>query len=225
MGEQFDVHLDYAKTHKNQLISDIVANKKRLEDKTAVFMAGSPGAGKSEVAASVASIYPDYVVIDADYFRSKFPSYNGKNSSEFQKAASWLVEQAFKYMIEHGYSFILDATFALRSSNNNIKRALKNNFKTLIFYVYQEPLIAWDFTKKREEVEGRVVPKSTFVHAFFKARENIIKAKAKYPDIELNIVLKDFNNDVADVHFDAENVELILTQNYTHEELEEKLND
>ncbi|KSU14364.1 hypothetical protein LMG9449_2605 [Lactococcus lactis subsp. lactis] len=188
-------------------------------------MAGSPGAGKSEVASSIASIYPDYVVIDADYFRTKFPDYNGKNSSEFQKAASWLVEQSFRYVIENGYSFILDATFALVSSNNNIKRTLKNNFKPLIFYVYQEPLIAWNFTKKREEVEARVVPKQTFINAFFKSRENIIKAKNKYPDIELNIVLKDFDNNIADVHFDAENIELIITQKYTHEELEEKLND
>ncbi|WP_328287971.1 zeta toxin family protein [Lactococcus lactis] len=206
-------------------MADIVSNKKQLIDKTAVFMAGSPGAGKSEVASSIASIYPDYVVIDADYFRSKFPDYNGKNSSEFQKAASWLVEQSFRYVIENGYSFILDATFALISSNNNIKRALKNHFKPLIFYVYQEPLIAWSFTKKRERIEGLVVPKQTFINAFFKSRENIIRAKTKYPETELNIVLKDFDNNIADVHFDAENVELIIPQNYTREELEEELND
>ena len=220
-----DKYLDYAKAHKNQFIADIISNKKQLEDRSAVFMAGSPGAGKSEVASSISSIYPNYVVIDADYFRSKFPDYNGKNSSEFQKAASWLVEQSFKYVIENGYSFILDATFALISSNNNIKRTLKNYFKPIIFYVYQEPSIAWDFTKKREEIEGRVVPKETFINAFFKSRENIIKAKTKYPEIELNIVLKDFDNNISDVHFDAENVELIIAQKYTYEELEEKLND
>ena len=157
--------------------------------------------------------------------RSKFPDYNGKNSSEFQKAASWLVEQSFRYVIENGYSFILDATFALISSNNNIKRVLKKHFKSLIFYVYQEPLIAWSFTKKREEIEGRVVPKQSFINAFFKSRENIIKPKAKYPEIELNIVLKDFDNNIADVHFDAENVELIIAQSYPREELEEKIND
>lgn len=225
MVEQIDFHLEYAKKHKDNFIADIIKDKKKLEDKTAVFMAGSPGAGKSEVASSISSIYPDYVVIDADYFRSKFPDYNGSNSSEFQKAASWLVEQSFKYMVENEYSFILDATFALISSNNNIKRVIKNNFKPLIFYVYQKPLIAWDFTKKREKVEGRVVPKQTFINAFFKSRENIIKAKTKYPEVELNIVLKDFNNNIADVHFDAENLELVIAQEYSREELEEKIND
>lgn len=128
-------------------------------------------------------------------------------------------------MVENEYSFILDATFALISSNNNIKRVIKNNFKPLIFYVYQKPLIAWDFTKKREKVEGRVVPKQTFINAFFKSRENIIKAKEKYPEVELNIVLKDFNNNISDVHFDAENIELVIAQEYTREELEEKIND
>lgn len=33
-------------------------------------MAGSPGSGKSEIASSISAMYPDHVIIDADYFRS-----------------------------------------------------------------------------------------------------------------------------------------------------------
>ena len=46
-----------------------------------------------------------------------------------------------------------------------------------LFYVYQDPQVAWSFTKERELVEGRVVPKDTFINAFFQARENIEKVK------------------------------------------------
>ena len=91
-------------------------------------MAGSPGAGKTEVALGLAENYDNHVVIDADYFRTQFPEYNGKNSSVFQKASSWLVEQSLKYVLEHGYSFILDATFAILSAEKNIIRALKITF-------------------------------------------------------------------------------------------------
>lgn len=76
-------------------------------------MAGSPGAGKSELAITLSENYENMVIIDADYFRMQFPDYNGNNSSLFQTAASWLVEQAFKYVVENKYSFILDATFAV----------------------------------------------------------------------------------------------------------------
>lgn len=83
-------------------------------------------------------------MIDADYFRAQFPEYNGKNSSVFQKASSWLVEQSLKYVLEHGYSFILEDTFAILSAEKNIIRALKNNFRVTIFYVYQDRSTDWN---------------------------------------------------------------------------------
>ena len=51
----------------------------------AVFMAGSPGAGKSEVAIGLAENYDNHVIIDADYFRTQFPDYNGKTLVSFKK--------------------------------------------------------------------------------------------------------------------------------------------
>lgn len=96
-------------------------------------MAGSPGAGKTEVALGLAENYDNHVIIDADYFRTQFPEYNGKNSSLFQKASSWLVEQAFKFVLQNSYSFILDATFAILSAEKNIVRTLKQEFRVTIF--------------------------------------------------------------------------------------------
>lgn len=173
MSKEIDNYLDYARMHKDKFISDITKNKKISLDKTAVFMAGSPGSGKSEIASSISSMYPDYVIIDADYFRSKFPDYNGQNSSLFQKASSWLVEQAFLHMIDNGYSFILDATFALISSNSNIKRVIKKDYKPIIFYVYQEPLVAWDFTKRREKVEEEVYQRKLSLMLFSNQKKTL----------------------------------------------------
>ncbi len=67
-------------------------------------------------------------MIDADYFRAQFPEYNGKNSSVFQKASSWLVEQSLKYVLEHGYSFILEDTFAILSAEKILFEPLKITF-------------------------------------------------------------------------------------------------
>ena len=148
-----------------------------------------------------------------------------KNSSLFQKGSSWLVEQALCYVLENGYSFILDATFAILSADKNIKRALKKEYSISIFYVYQQPEIAWNFTKKREQVEGRLVPKDTFINAFFKSRENIEKVKERYPDIMLNIIVKDYQNNISETHFSADNIELFLPLKYTREELEEHIHE
>ncbi|MDR1605674.1 MAG: zeta toxin family protein [Streptococcaceae bacterium] len=217
--------LEYAKAHKDEFLSELVKNKKIAKNKVALFMAGSPGAGKTEVAVSLAEMYSDYVVIDADAFRAEFPEYDGSNSALFQKASSWLVEQAFKFVISEGFSFILDATFALESSNSNIRRAVKNAYQPTIFYVYQNPYVAWKFTKEREKVEGRAVPQPTFINAYLKSRENIVRAKATFSEVQLNVVIKDFDNNISNVQYDADNIELIIPEMYSKQELEEKLND
>lgn len=222
-----DIYLEYAKAHKDTFIRSVIGDIKpsNEKDQDAIFMAGSPGAGKSEVAQGLVDNFSNHVVIDADYFRTQFPDYNGMNSSLFQKASSWLVEQTFKFVIDNGYSFILDATFAILSAEKNIKRALNNHYTVTIVYVYQDPEIAWCFTKQREKVEGRVVPKETFINAFFKSRENIEKIKSRYPEVTLHMIVKNYQNSISEVHYDTDNISLLLTNNLTPEGLENILND
>jgi hypothetical protein len=87
------------------------------------------------------------------------------------------------------------------NAEKNIIRALKNDFRITIFYVYQDPKIAWDFTRKIELADGRYVPKETFIHAFFKKRENIEKVKERHPEVILHIMIKDYQNNIYEVHF------------------------
>lgn len=102
---------------------------------------------------------PSFVVIDADQFRSQFPGYNGQNSSDFQRGSSYLVDVAFSKVLQEGMSFILDGTFGHAKAEQNIARVLKRNYHTKIYFVYQNPLHAWRFTKIRENKEGRKLPK------------------------------------------------------------------
>ena len=220
-----DHNLEYAKNRLEELISELIHDSVPSEEPDAVFMAGSPGAGKTEVALGLSENYDNHILIDADAFRIQFPGYDGSNSSQFQKASAWLVDQFFKFVVDKRYSFILDATFAVLSTEKNIIRTLKNGYRVTLFYVYQEPQVAWRFTKERELVEGRVVPKDTFINAFFQARENIEKVKKRHPEVTLHIIIKDYQNNISEVHFDADNIQLVLPQQYTKQQLEEMLYD
>lgn len=218
--------LQYAKENKKVLISSITDGKEKEEEKTAIFMAGSPGAGKTEAAQTLTALNGNLCVIDADKFRELFPGYVGNNSDEFQRGSSLLVDAALDLVLKKGYSFILDGTFATFKVNQNIERALKKNYNVLVYYVYQDPFIAWDFTKKREEVEGRFVPKERFINAFFQSRKNLMRVKKQFQEkVTINILVKDFQNTISDFLMDIDNVELALPISYTKERLEGELHD
>lgn len=221
-----DYSLQYAKENKKVLISSITDGKEKEEEETAIFMAGSPGAGKTEAAQTLTALNSNLCVIDADKFRELFPGYVGNNSDEFQRGSALLVDAALDLVLKKGYSFILDGTFATFKVNQNIERALKKNYNVFVYYVYQDPFIAWDFTKKREEVEGRFVPKERFTNAFFQSRKNLMRVKKQFQEkVTINILVKDFQNTISDFLMDIDNVELALPISYTKERLEEELHD
>ena len=61
----------------------------------------------------------------------------------------------------------------------------------LIQYVYQDPLIAWEFTKNREVVEGRNIPKESFVEQFFAARKNVDLIKGEFKDkVQVDLIVR-----------------------------------
>lgn len=60
---------------------------------------------------------------------------------------------------------------------------------------------------------------------FFKSRENIEKIKSRYPEVTLHMIVKNYQNSISEVHYDTDNISLLLTNNLTPEGLEDKLND
>ena len=111
---------------------------------------------------------------------------------------------------------MLDGTFSnLNKATENITRSLKRDRETLIFYIYQDPLVAWEFTKKRERLEGRRVPKESFVEKLFLCHEIVSKTKQQFGDkIEIYFVRKDFRHneqhvdDISDIKIEYTKDEL-----------------
>merc|ERR1712000_651725 len=103
-----------------------VADKARYPkeaDPVSVFMAGSPGAGKTEASKALLEQFDSEVIrIDADEYRDEFreQGYTGDNSWLFQPAVSILVEKVYDLVIGQKQSFILDGTLT------NYEKAKKN---------------------------------------------------------------------------------------------------
>lgn len=195
------------------------------------FMAGSPGAGKTEVSKALikqlnaTNSDSKIVRIDADEVRNILPQYKGANAHLVQGAASIGVEKLIDHVMNKNQNAIIDGTFAhYPTSRKNIERSLVHNRQVEIYYIYQDPKIAWDFTRKREKLEGRNIRKDDFIYAFFSAQENVNKAKEEFgKQITLNLIIKDIRNNIDKTKLNIDRVDHHLSTEYNKDILKDIL--
>lgn len=217
--------IDFVKKHKREIIdkfcplSDFPSSKNPFT----MFMAGCPGAGKTEFSKSIIPELqkrdPDsrIVRIDADEIRSIIPQFTGSNSEDVQAAAAIGVEKIFDHVNHYSQNCILDGTFAKYDiARKNVLRSLSKSRKVGIFFIFQEPLIAWDFTKKRDAIEKRNIPRSAFIESFIASKENVIKIKDEFGDrVELNVIVKNEANEAGKTSFNVPTIDKSLGSGYT----------
>lgn len=201
---------EWIKKHKKELLATFASDEIcpsfvdiQDEKPSTILMAGSPGAGKTEFSRNLIKKNKLVVVrIDPDDVRKILPQYTGKNSDEVQGAASLGVEKLYDYVLQKKKPVIIDGTLTnFDLSYKNIKRSLDKGRRVAIFYIYQDPLIAWNFTQIREKVEGRYIPKWAFIDAFLNAKKNVEKMKKEFGNkIDVYVVKKNFNNDLSEIY-------------------------
>lgn len=219
--------LEWVKKNKKAVITHFAENAEYVSDTApvTVFMAGSPGAGKTEFSKRLIQRFNQKPIrIDADEIRTICPDYTGDNAHLFQEAANKGVNMLYDYSLKHNYNVILDGTFAYGGVDENIQRSLDKNRKVEIFFIYQNPIQAWEFTKKRELVEKRKVSKEVFIRAFVASQKNITEVKKSFGNkIELNVIVKDFEKDLEKLEINASGVDYFIKDTYNEEDLEKIL--
>lgn len=244
----------YIKANSSALIKKYVLDKKPLNiGFVTIFMAGSPGSGKTEFSQSwIKLVYSknspiakrlkakgidtdsfDSIIIriDVDEIREFIPEYrktdetNGisGNAHVIQKAAGKGLDILRDYCLKNDVSILHDGTFGnLKTMKDIIKKSIKDNRKVIIFYLYIDPVSAWNFTKAREKVEGRNIIKEKFIEQYFNSKTNVDLVKAEFgKDIEINCVLKSEDNKVIDIEFNVQSVDQYLKSRYKSSKIKE----
>jgi predicted ABC-type ATPase len=190
----------YARAHKKAIAKKLTNTQDfpSEEQPVSVFMAGSPGAGKTEASKNLLeSLEANNIIrLDADELRTQFQQYDGKNSHLFQAAVSILVEKVFDLALKNSQSILLDGTMGAQyeKCRQNIQRSIDRGRFVQIYYVYQEPLLAWDIVQKRELLEGRRINKDNFIAQYFASRSNIKLLKQHFGSkIRVDALMKDYN--------------------------------
>lgn len=196
------------------------------ENPVSVFMAGSPGAGKTEASIElIHRIGTPVIRIDPDELRKECPGYTGENAYLFQPAISVLVEKIHDMALEQSQSFVLDGTLSnYDRARNNFERSFGRGRTVQILYVFQEPMLAWDFVVARETAEGRRIRPEHFVEQYFAAREVVNRLKREYGNaIAVDLLLK--NNDNSNRMYKAgvDQIDHHIPEKYSRSDVERML--
>jgi UDP-N-acetylglucosamine kinase len=181
---------EFARINRKELAQELTDISKYMPDDVpfSIFMAGSPGAGKTEYSKNFIEILENnkkhkVIRIDADELRSRIPGYTDRNSYLFQTAVSLIVERMHDMALDQKQTFLLDGTLAnYNKAVENINRSLQKHRPVIIFYVYQKPEVAWRFTQAREAMEGRNIPKAKFIDQFIASKETISRIRKEFDE-------------------------------------------
>jgi len=195
------------------------------DDPVSVFMAGSPGAGKTEASIELLSAFQTDGIhilrIDPDELREEFPRYTGDNAWLFQRAVSILVEKMHDVALEQRQSFILDGTLSNYTvAEKNIERSLGRKRLVQILYVYQEPPSAWKFVEARESQDGRRIRPEHFVDQYFAAREVVERLKVKFGrGIKIDLLLKNLDGSNRLYQANVDRIENYVPEKFSREQV------
>ena len=216
-----------AKAMKKKLAKRMIDHLPEEESAVSVFMAGSPGAGKTETAKSIISKFKrehdiEVVHIENDELRKEFEDYQGLNSPLFQRPATLLVEAIHDRALKQKVSFLLDSTLSsFEKAKSNIVRSLRKKRYVLIIFVYQDPEQAWCLVKAREKVEGRRVPPEVFINQFIESQRVVSELKEIFTNqIDIIFMEKNLDGTREKPYFNVNDIDALLGKKYNRDSLE-----
>lgn len=174
----------WTKNRDNQqaVVASFVGEHPR-SDKLAFFLAGIPGAGKTELAKGLqGSPNGDLIVIEHDQLVEHIDSYAPEDYYEFRTAGSTLVTKLFEHCLKNGYSFIFDGTLSHDKGYKNIKKALSHGYSVVVLYVHQDINSAWKLTQDRELVKKRGIRRDGFIDTCTKITTSLQKIFTTFSD-------------------------------------------
>lgn len=191
----------WARENKGEVVTKLISNVVPTASPSAIFMAGLPGAGKTELAHElVAAMSSKVLFLDMDEIAQVIPGYVPERADAFRVGATILLERILDRAIKKKIDFVLDGTFGGAKALTNVDRALRHGYMIKVIYVRQEPELAWAFTKAREKVEHRAISMTGFVETYERIYENLDNLPVDNETVFLDVVLKRKDNSVGEYY-------------------------
>jgi len=189
----------WAQKNKKQIAREFVRkiDYEPAEEPSGIFMAGLPGAGKTEFTRElIKSFDPEPLRIDMDEIAQMIQGYRPEIAGMFRGGVSIIMSRIYDEIVKKEIDFVFDGTFSSAGAEANLSRALTHGYKVKVYYIHQLPEIAWQFTKDRELVEHRSIDREGFIATYSRLRENLEKLCKIHKDVTISLIVKDEENKV-----------------------------
>lgn len=187
----------WVKNHKKEFANKFIREsnaKPNIEEPSCIFMAGLPGAGKTEFSKMIVAELPEPIIrIDMDEIASMIDSYKPEKADFFREGATNLQNEIFNRCKKGCYPFIMDGTLSSEKPLNCIRSAIRKGYKVSVVYILQDPVIAWRNSREREKIERRRIDLDGFIASYSKTINNLILLRDD-DRIDISIIVKNKNS-------------------------------
>jgi ribosomal protein S8 len=219
---------DWARKNKKQIVKEYLSKNeyKSFEEPSVIFMAGVPGAGKTEFAKRlIPQLKNKPLHIDMDEIATHIESYKPKIAHLFRSGASIILERLYDRAIKLHIDILMDGTLGHSKVMQNIERAVEHEgYIARIYFISQSPLIAWKKTKDRQLIEHREINPVTFVDSYFNLLSNLRDIQYKYGEkVPITVVLKNDDNRLNEIIENVKNINYYTQPILTRDALIDKI--
>lgn len=173
------------KTNQDAVVKKFFKDYLPHKNNLAFFMAGIPGAGKTEFAENtINKLKPKLTPIEHDKLVEYITGYKPENYYNFRTAGSVLVTRILDECLKNGYGFIFDGTLSHERGYKNIQKTLKYNYFVQIVYIVQSAKTAWALTKERELVKKRSIEKKGFISTCNKINTSLLDVFRRFKNYD-----------------------------------------
>lgn len=141
-----DQIIKWARDHKKRIAKEYLSryDYPGSDAPHAIFMAGLPGAGKTEFAKR---LMPQLVVpplhIDMDEIAEHIENYKPRIAHLFRAGATVILERLYDQAIHRRIEILVDGTFSHNKSIKNIQRAIDHGYAVRVYFISPDPITAW----------------------------------------------------------------------------------
>lgn len=171
------------KTNQNKVVAAFFKDNAPHEGKLAIFMAGIPGAGKTEFTEnSIKEASPGLISIEHDKLVEYIDGYTPETYYNYRKAGSILVTRVLDECLSKGFSFVFDGTLSHENGIRNIDKSIRKGYAVVVVYLVQDAATAWELTQSRELVMKRSIERDGFLVTCNKINTNLLAIFRAYQE-------------------------------------------